>query len=72
MTVKNQWDDEAAIRRVNDPCPLPVAWHTADDNRPEPWYLSTDLARAWPGGPPGGPALWPQHAAGLAGQEGDR
>ncbi|MCC5480471.1 NACHT domain-containing protein [Streptomyces barringtoniae] len=69
--VKNQWDDEAAVRRVNDPYPLPVAWRAADDDLAEPWQLLTDLACALPGGPPGDPALWPRRAAGLSGQGAD-
>ncbi|MEU3872234.1 MULTISPECIES: NACHT domain-containing protein [Streptomyces] len=69
--VKNQWDDEAAERRVNAPYPLPVAWHAATDDLAEPWQSLTDLACAWPGGPPGDPALWPRHAAGLSGRGAD-
>ncbi|MGP3951439.1 NACHT domain-containing protein [Streptomyces sp. 7N604] len=68
--VKRQWDAEAAIRRVNDPYPLPVAWRPADADLVEPWELLTDVARAWPGGPPGDPADWPGDTAGLAGADG--
>lgn len=67
MAVKTQWDAEVAVRRVNDPYPLPVAWQSADDDLAEPWPLLVNLARAWPGGPPGDPARWPHDAAGLAG-----
>ncbi|GGV42440.1 hypothetical protein GCM10010245_66580 [Streptomyces spectabilis] len=70
VAVKNQWEDEAKVRRVNDPYPLPVAWRPADDDLAEPWPLLTDLARAWPGGPPGDPDKWPQDAVGLAGLDG--
>ncbi|MEV0374417.1 NACHT domain-containing protein [Streptomyces sp. NPDC050636] len=66
VAVKNQWDAEAALRRVNDPYPLPVAWRAADGDLAEPWPLLAELARAWPGGPPGDPVRWPQQAAGLA------
>ncbi|MFF7349953.1 NACHT domain-containing protein [Streptomyces antimycoticus] len=69
VAVKTQWDDEAAVRRVNDPYPLPVAWRAADDDLSEPWSQLTDLARSWPGGPPGDPTLWPHDAAGLAGTD---
>src|SRR5215203_3217733 len=31
VAVKNQWDGEAALRGVNDPYPLPVAWCAADE-----------------------------------------
>ncbi|MFE0106424.1 NACHT domain-containing protein [Streptomyces sp. NPDC059009] len=70
VAVKNQWEDEAKVRRVNDPYPLPVTWRPADDDLAEPWPLLTDLARGWPGGPPGDPDRWPQDAVGLAGQDG--
>ncbi|MFJ9871350.1 NACHT domain-containing protein [Streptomyces sp. NPDC101165] len=69
VAVKTQWDKEAAARRVNDPYPLPVAWRAADQDLAEPWLLLRDLVRAWPGGPPGDPAQWPSHAAGLGGQD---
>ncbi|WP_344629681.1 NACHT domain-containing protein [Streptomyces glaucosporus] len=65
--VRAQWEAEAEVRRVNDPYPLPVAWRAADPDLVESWELLTDLARAWPGGPPGDPARWPASANGLAG-----
>ncbi|MEU3957367.1 NACHT domain-containing protein, partial [Streptomyces achromogenes] len=71
VAVKAQWDEEVAVRRVNDPYPLPVAWRPADTGLGEAWPQLTSLARAWPGGPPGDPALWPQDAAGLAGADGE-
>ncbi|WP_344525641.1 NACHT domain-containing protein [Streptomyces albiaxialis] len=70
VAVKSQWEDEAKVRGVNDPYPLPVAWRPADDDLAESWPLLTDLARAWPGGPPGDPGRWPQGSVGLAGQDG--
>jgi NACHT domain len=69
VAVRNQWEEETAVRRVNDPYPLPVAWRAAGEDLAEPWPLLTDLARAWPGGSPGDPTLWPQDAGGLAGQD---
>ncbi|WP_327722307.1 hypothetical protein OG381_48205 [Streptomyces sp. NBC_00490] len=69
VAVRAQWEQEAAFRRVNDPYPLPVAWRTAHEGLGEPWPLLKDLARAWPGGPPGDPARWPQDVAGLVGQD---
>ncbi|MPY65016.1 NACHT domain-containing protein, partial [Streptomyces spongiae] len=69
VAVRNQWDSEAAVRRVNDPYPLPVSWRVADDSLTEAWALLTDLARSWPGGPPGDPALWSPDATGLAGRD---
>ncbi|WP_434975178.1 NACHT domain-containing protein [Streptomyces collinus] len=70
QAVKNQWDDEAAIRRLNDPYPLPVGWRAADPDLVETWELLCGVARAWPGGPPGDPTQWPASAAGLAGADG--
>ncbi|MFJ6983171.1 MULTISPECIES: NACHT domain-containing protein [unclassified Streptomyces] len=68
--VRKQWDDEAAIRRLNDPYPLPVAWHSADATLVETWEQLTRTARSWPGGPPGDPLGWPAGAEGLAGADG--
>ncbi|BAC67956.1 MULTISPECIES: NACHT domain-containing protein [Streptomyces] len=67
--VKKQWDAEASVRRLNDPYPLPVAWRAADADLVQPWTLLADVARGWPGGPPGDPAQWPTDAAGLAGAD---
>ncbi|MFP8903508.1 hypothetical protein [Streptomyces atacamensis] len=41
QAVREQWDEEAAARRMNDPCPLPVAWCAADADPVEPWSLLT-------------------------------
>ncbi|MCF3131530.1 NACHT domain-containing protein [Streptomyces olivochromogenes] len=71
VEVKTQWDNEPAVCRVLDPYPLPVAWRAAEAELAEPWPLLTDLAHAWPGGPPGDPARWPADAAGLAGAGGE-
>ncbi|MER6142478.1 NACHT domain-containing protein [Streptomyces sparsogenes] len=70
QAVAKQWDEEAAVRRMNDPYPLPVAWRPADADLVETWTLLAELARAWPGGPPGDPTHWPADAAGLAGADG--
>ncbi|MFF3456332.1 NACHT domain-containing protein [Streptomyces sp. NPDC002730] len=70
QAIKNQWDDEAAIRRLNDPYPLPVAWRAADPELVEPWELLADVVRSWPGGQPEGSARWPADPAGLAGSDG--
>ncbi|GAA3046019.1 hypothetical protein GCM10010448_31180 [Streptomyces glomeratus] len=71
VAVRTQWDNEAAVRRINDPYPLPVGWEAVSGDLAEDWPRLTDLARAWPGGPPGDPALWSTDAAGLAGQDAD-
>ncbi|QLH26652.1 hypothetical protein [Streptomyces sp. Rer75] len=51
VAVRTQWDNEAAVRRVNDPYPLPVAWESVGEGLAEDWPLLTGLARTWPGGP---------------------
>ncbi|MFJ2008105.1 NACHT domain-containing protein [Streptomyces chartreusis] len=71
QAVKRQWDGEARIRRVHDPSPLPVAWRAADAALFESWPLLGELARRWPGGPPGDASRWPADAAGLAGADAD-
>lgn len=68
--VRQQWEAEAEIRRLNDPYPLPVAWRPADADLVEDWSLLCSTARAWPGGPPADPAYWPTAADGLAGHDG--
>ncbi|MEU1466372.1 hypothetical protein ABZ467_38420 [Streptomyces sp. NPDC005727] len=71
IAVKNQWDNEAVVRRVNDPYPLPVAWRSADPELAETWEMLTALASSWPGGPPGDSSLWPADESGLAGSDGE-
>lgn len=56
--VRGQWEAEVQVRRLNDPYPLPVAWTNADPRLMEPWPLLEELARSWPGGPPGATADW--------------
>lgn len=68
VAVRDQWDAEAALRRLNDPYPLPVAWRLADGDLTESWPLLRDMARTWPGGPPGDSAGWPQSPESLAGE----
>ncbi|MFC5656853.1 NACHT domain-containing protein [Streptomyces nogalater] len=70
VAVRNQWEAEATLRRVDDPYPLPVAWRAADQELAVPWSELVDMARAWPGGPPGDPAHWPPDSSGLGGQDG--
>ncbi|MGW6062722.1 NACHT domain-containing protein [Streptomyces sp. NPDC055189] len=67
IAVRKQADAEAALRRVEDPYPLPVAWRAADAHLVERWDALAAVAHAWPGGPPGDPGLWPADAAGLSG-----
>lgn len=47
LTVTRQWEAEAALRRLNDPHPLPVAWKMADSNLVEQWPVLVDMAAEW-------------------------
>ncbi|MFE6157445.1 NACHT domain-containing protein [Streptomyces sp. NPDC056486] len=67
LTVQRAWENEARLRRLHDPYPLPIAWQTGDPDLFEEWSLLCTLARAGPGGPPSDPAFWPADADGLAG-----
>jgi hypothetical protein len=69
--VGKQWHDEAQLRRLNDPHPLPVAWHPADLDLVEPWHALRVTATGWPGGPPTDPAGWAASPAELAGTGND-
>jgi hypothetical protein len=42
--VGSQWEAEAAIRRLNDPYPLPVCWITADASLTDSWDSLVRLA----------------------------
>lgn len=37
IAVGAQWEAEAAIRRLNDPYPLPVSWTAADASLTDAW-----------------------------------
>ena len=71
VAVGTQWQDEARLRRLNDPHPLPVAWHPADLDLIEPWDALCVTATGWPGGPPTDPAGWATSPADLAGADND-
>ena len=66
--VGAQWQAEAAVRRLNDPYPLPVSWLAADEVLTDSWDSLEMLAGSgagWPVPPPAG--TW---AAGPDGLEG--
>jgi hypothetical protein len=70
--VRRQWAREAAVRRLNDPYPLPVSWTAAADGLAAPWKSLAELASSGAGWPP--PASKRSWAAGpeeLAGDGGD-
>ena len=71
IAVGRQWLGEAAIRRLNDPYPLPVSWEPADTSLTDSWDSMVKLATSgagWPPPPPEG--TWAAGPDDLAG-EGD-
>jgi len=72
MAVGAQWEAEAAIRRLNDPYPLPVSWTAADASLTDSWDTLVKLAASgagWPLPPPQG--TWAAGPDGLAGKGGE-
>ena len=54
LAVGAQWEAEAAIRRLNDPYPLPVSWAAADPSLTDAWDSLVKLAisgAGWPFSP---------------------
>jgi hypothetical protein len=39
VAVARQWEEEARLRRLNDPHPLPVSWRAAAEDLMEQWSL---------------------------------
>ena len=72
VAVGAQWEAEAAVRRLNDPYPLPVSWVAADPSLTDSWDSLATLASSgagWPSPPPAG--TWASGPDGLAGEGGD-
>jgi len=70
--VRDQWTDEAGMRRLNDPYPLPVSWVAADAALMDDWEVIQKLASSgvgWPSPPPTGD--WATGPMDLAGCEND-
>jgi hypothetical protein len=71
VAVGAQWNAEAAMRRLNDPWPLPVSWAAADAFLTDAWDSLVKLAASgagWPAPPPAGtwaagPMTWPGRTA---------
>jgi hypothetical protein len=64
-----QWEGEAAVRRLNDPYPLPVSWRAPDVSLGDGWDVLVRLAaggHGWPAPPP--PGTWAGSPAELAGE----
>jgi hypothetical protein len=70
--VGEQWQAEAAVRRLNDPYPLPVSWGAAGSSLTDTWDSLVKLAGSgagWPSPPPAG--TWAASPDGLAGTGGE-
>ncbi|WP_251743399.1 NACHT domain-containing NTPase [Frankia sp. AiPs1] len=70
IAVRRLWEDEAALRRLNDPYPLPVRWDPADSSLVDDWASLVRLATSgagWPTPPP--PGTWATGPGGLAGSD---
>jgi hypothetical protein len=71
LAVGKQWEDEAAIRRLNDPYPLPVSWDSADPSLTDSWDSLVKLASSGAGWSALCPETWASGPDGLAGEGGD-
>ena len=72
VAVGAQWNAEAAIRRLNDPYPLPVSWAAADSSLTDSWGSLVKLATTGAGWPPPPPAgTWAAGPDDLAGEGGE-
>ena len=72
VAVGTQWETEAAVRRLNDPWPLPVSWAAADPSLTDAWDLLARLAASGAGWPaPPFAAAWAAGPEDLAGTGGE-
>ena len=70
--VGRQWAREAAVRRLNDPYPLPVSWAAAAADLAAPWESLAELAASGAGWPPPAPGrAWAAGPDELAGEGGE-
>jgi hypothetical protein len=51
VAIGAQWNDEVAVRRLNDPYPLPVSWVAADASLTDPWEVLVKHASSGAGLP---------------------
>ncbi|MBV9023378.1 MAG: NACHT domain-containing protein [Streptomycetaceae bacterium] len=70
QAVRQQWEAEAQVRRLNDPFPLPVEWEAADADLVESWPHLRELARDWSGLSPAN-STWAADPEGPAGKGGE-
>ena len=66
-----QWEEEARVRRLNDPYPLPVSWGPAAASLADDWETLVRLATTGAGWSPAPPGTWAAGPDGLAGAGGD-
>jgi hypothetical protein len=72
VAVGAQWEAEAAIRRLNDPYPLPISWDPADTSLTDAWGSLLMLAESGAGWPPPAPeGIWAAGPEDLAGTGSD-
>lgn len=72
IAVGAQWNAEAAMRRLNDPYPLPVSWDPGDASLADSWALLVKLASSGAGWPAPSPAkTWASGPDDLGGKEGE-
>jgi hypothetical protein len=65
--VGRQWREEAALRRLNDPYPLPVRWQPAAPQLMEPWRSLIQRATTGTGWAPASPSGWASGVEALSG-----
>ena len=72
VAVGAQWNTEAAVRRLNDPYPLPVSWDAADASLTDSWDSLVRLASSGGSGlSRRAQGLWAEGPADLAGEGGE-
>jgi hypothetical protein len=71
VAIGAQWEQEATVRRLNDPYPLPVSWAPADASLADDWQALVRLASTGAGWPPSPPGTWAGGPDSLAGAGGE-
>ena len=67
--VSAQWSREVAVRRLNDPYPLPVSWAAADPSLSDSWDVLATLANRGAGWPSPLRNVWASGPGELAGED---
>jgi NACHT domain len=72
VVIRAQWESEAAIRRLNDPWPLPVSWIAPNPDSADSWDSLVRLASSGAGWPsPPAAKRWAAGPSDLAGRGND-